>query len=89
MGLGSSRAAWVERVAVLTVEPPVRAAANSAAFAKRSAGSFWSAMATASSTAAGTLFRCDVMLAGSVVITLATIAWAVGPVKGGSPTSIS
>ena len=29
------------------------------------------------------------MLAGSAVITLAMIAWAVGPVKGGSPTSIS
>ena len=52
------RAAWAARVIVLAVEPPVSAAANSAAVPKRSAGSFWSAMATACSTAAGTLFRC-------------------------------
>jgi hypothetical protein len=35
------------------------------------------------------LFRCAMSGAGSPVITLAMVACAVGPVKGGSPTSIS
>jgi hypothetical protein len=35
------------------------------------------------------VFRWMVSERGSSVITRATIAWAVGPVKGGSPTSIS
>ncbi len=78
--------ALVRRVAVVRV---TSAAANSAAVAKRSAGSFWSAVSTASSTSAGMLRRWAARPAGSAVITLATIAWAVGPVNGGSPTSIS
>jgi hypothetical protein len=74
---------------VLREEFPASASANSAADSKRSAGSFSSAVSTAASTCGGTVRRCPVMSAGSPVITLATIACAVGPVKGGSPTSIS
>src|SRR6185437_14473721 len=65
------------------------AAANSLALPNRSAGSFSSAVSTARSTAAGTVCRTLRGAAGSAVITLATIACAVGPVNGGSPTSIS
>ena len=65
------------------------APANSAAVANRSAGSFSSAVSTAASTAGGMLRRCAVSPAGSAVITLATMACAVGPLNGGSPTSIS
>ena len=64
---------------------PLSAAANSTAVAKRSAGSLESAVSTASSTAGGTLRRWAERPAGSAVITLATMAWAVGPVNGGSP----
>src|SRR5687767_1814461 len=82
------------RVPIVVVRPVVlvgdtSAAANSAAVAKRSAGSLESAVSTASSTASGTLRRWAVRPAGSAVITLATMACAVGPVNGGSPTSIS
>ena len=65
------------------------AAAKSAALPKRSAGNFSSARSTAASTDCGMDLRCVVSRAGSLVITLAAIDWAVGPVKGGSPTSIS
>lgn len=65
------------------------AAANSAVLAKRSAGSLSSAVKIAASTASGTLRRRETIGDGSSVITLATIDCAVGPVKGGSPSSIS
>ena len=68
---------------------PVSSAANSAAEAKRSAGSFSSAVKTASSTCAGTRSRRATIGPGFSVITFATIACAVGPVNGGSPSSIS
>jgi len=67
----------------------VKAAANSAAVPNRSAGSLCSAIRTASSTASGTVGRCRLGGAGVSVITLATIACAVLPMNGGSPTSIS
>ena len=67
----------------------VSAAANSAAVANRSAGSFSSAVSTASSTVGRHALRWRRSGRGSSVITLATIACAVGPVNGGSPTSIS
>ena len=73
----------------LSVRRPSSAAANSAALANRSAGSFSSAVSTASSTASGTRSRRATSPAGFSVITLATIACAVGPVNGGSPISIS
>jgi hypothetical protein len=69
--------------------PPARAAANSAAVPNRSAGSFCSATITAASIAGGTVFRCRARGLGSSASTRATIAWAVAPVKGGSPVSIS
>jgi hypothetical protein len=62
---------------------------NSAALEKRSAGSFASAVSTASSTFSGTVSRSRDGGTGFSVITLATMACAVLPVKGGSPTSIS
>ena len=68
---------------------PRSASANSAALANRSAGSFSSAVRTASSTASGTRSRCRWSDAGFSVITLAMIACAVLPVNGGSPVSIS
>ena len=77
------------RTVTVPAASPLRAAANSAALAKRSAGSLDSAVRTASSTAGGTLRRWADRPAGSALITLATMACAVGPVNGGSPTSIS
>src|SRR6185437_9853436 len=65
------------------------AAANSPAVPNRSAGSFSSAVSTALSTDGGTVRLTLLGAAGSAVITLATIDCAVGPVNGGSPTSIS
>ncbi len=86
------RPSWPVPIAVACLAAVVgvtSAAANSAAVAKRSAGSLASAVSTASSTAGGTLRRWAMRPAGSAVITLATMACAVGPVNGGSPTSIS
>lgn len=68
---------------------PCNASANSRAEAKRSAGNFSSAFATAPATCAGTDFRCAVSSFGTSVMTLATIACALGPVNGGSPINIS
>ena len=65
------------------------AAANSAAVAKRSAGSFSSAVSTAASTCGGMVCRCEVSDRGVSVTTRAMMACAVGPMKGGSPQSIS
>jgi len=46
-------------------------------------------VSTAFSTDAGTLFRCGEIGRGASVRVRATIACAVGPVKGASPVSIS
>ena len=76
--------------AMASVPPlPRRASLNSRAVAKRSAGSFSSAVSTAASTCGGTVRRCVVSGLGASVIIRATIAWAVAPVNGGSPVSIS
>ena len=69
-------------------EPP-NAARNSAAVANLSAGSFSRAVKTAASTCGGTVRRCALMETGSAVRTRPRICWAVAPVNGGSPTSIS
>ena len=64
------------------------AATNWSAVAYRSAGALANAFVTARSTASGTsrtVRRCGI---GSLS-RLAMIAWAVGPVYGGSPASIS
>ena len=60
-----------------------------AALAKRSAGSFSSAVSTAASTCGGMVCRCGTNGRGVSVTTRATTACAVEPVKGGSPVSIS
>ena len=65
------------------------ASANSAAVANRSAGSFSSAVITAASTWRGIVWRCGSIGRGVSVTTRATTAWAVLPVNGGSPVSIS
>ena len=65
------------------------AAANSAAVAKRSAGSFSSEVSTAASTCGGIVCRCASIGLGVSVTTRATMACAVEPVNGGSPVSIS
>jgi hypothetical protein len=65
------------------------ASAKGAALANRSAGSFSSAMSTAASMWGGTVWRWEMSGRGVSVTTFATIACAVGPVNGGSPTSIS
>ena len=65
------------------------AAANSAAVAKRSAGTFDSARATAWLTPCGIADRSAASGGGVVVISLAITACPVAPVKGGSPASIS
>ena len=65
------------------------ARANSPALAKRSAGVLSSALATAASTASGTEGRTTRRWTGRSVMSFAIIAWALGPVTGGSPASIS
>src|ERR1041385_4775724 len=67
----------------------VSASANFSAVAKRSAGSLASALRTACSTPGGTVSRSARGAVGRSVRTLATMVWTVGPVNGGSPTSIS
>jgi hypothetical protein len=63
--------------------------ANFAVLDHRSAGSLASALSTAASTAAGTVSRTVLGGWGRSVSTLATTAWVVAPVNGGSPVSIS
>ena len=63
--------------------------ANCAAVANRSAGTGARAFRIASSTAGGTVGRAARTLGGGSVSRLAMIAWAVGPVNGASPASIS
>ena len=69
--------------------PPASASPNSWAEPQRSAGSFCSAVRTASSTAGGTVGRLGRSGGGCSVSTFATIACELGPVNGGSPASIS
>ncbi len=84
------RVAAMGRMRRIGVVPwPRSAEANSAALAKRSAGSLARAVRTASSTSSGTVSRMAEGGLGRSVITLATMACAVAPVKGGSPVSIS
>ena len=76
--------------ALVTPAPrPSSASAKSRAVLHRSAGSFSSARATASSTRAGTVRRRGVSGRGSSVMSFAITACALGPVNGGSPASIS
>ena len=63
--------------------------ANSAAEVNRSAGSRSSALRTAASTLAGMDGRSFAGETGSPEMIFPNTAWAVLPVKGGSPTSIS
>ena len=68
---------------------PFRAATNSSVVANRSAGTLASATSIARSTAGDTVSR-TVRSGGTGELSrLAMIAWAVGPVNGGSPASIS
>jgi hypothetical protein len=69
--------------------PCTSPSANRAVLDHRSAGSLASALSTAASTAAGTVSRTVLGGAGRSVSTLATTAWVVAPVNGGSPVSIS
>ena len=68
---------------------PSSAAANSAAEANRSAGSFSSACATAAATCAGTDFRNSVTGRGVSAMIFMMICCAEFPIWGGSPVSIS
>ena len=67
----------------------VSASANAPADANRSAGTLASARMTACSTATGTVGRRRRTRGTGSVNRLAITAWAVGPVYGGSPASIS
>ena len=68
---------------------PYSAATNSSVVANRSAGTLASATSIARSTAGDTVSR-TVRSGGTGELSrLAMIAWAVGPVNGGSPASIS
>ena len=88
-----------ERTTVSSAEasagPPVRrsagasACASCAAPAKRSAGTGAKALRIAWSTLSGTVVRTDRTLGGGSVSRLAAMAWAVAPVNGASPASIS
>ena len=89
IGRGLEGRLGLRRTAVVGAVVALSAAANSAAVANRSAGNFSSAVSTAASTAGGTLRRSSQGGRGSSVSTLETIACGVGPVNGGSPSSIS
>ena len=65
------------------------ASKNSSIEAKRSAGSFAIARMTAPSTSSGTVWRTTRKLGTASSECRAMTAWGDGPVKGGSPTSIS
>ncbi len=65
------------------------ASANARALANRSAGSLAIDLATAAATLCGTVFRRSVTGRASSATIFITIAWAVAPVCGGSPVSIS
>ncbi len=65
------------------------ASANSAAVPNRSAGSFSKDVSTAASMCDGMVWRWGSSGRGVSVTTRATMAWAVEPVNGGSPVSIS
>src|SRR5687768_67383 len=73
----------------LAAPVPSSARANALAVVNRSAGIFSSAVSTASSTWGGTVLRSAESGSGSDATIFATIACAVGPVKGGAPASIS
>ena len=78
-----------ERAGARTASGRASAAANSATEAYRSAGTWASAVRMACSTPSGTLSR-TVRSRGTVPTTFrAWMAWAVAPVNGGSPASIS
>ena len=72
-----------------SAEPAWNACASSRTVWNRSAGAGASAFRMAWSSPAGTLPRTTRRLGGGSVNRLAMIAWAVGPVNGGSPASIS
>jgi len=92
---GPAPAAPPATAATAAVPAPVlyplsrNASANSAAVANRSAGSFSSAVSTAASMLRGIVWRWVMSERGLSVTTRATTAWAVEPVNGGSPESIS
>ena len=90
-GADAGSAAGVATVAAgVTVEGETCSAwANCPAVANRSAGTGASTRRMASSTAGGTAGRAARTLGGGSVSRLITMAWAVGPVNGGSPASIS
>ena len=71
------------------VAPDCSAAAKSAALLNRSAGSFASARPIAASTPEGIVGLSVAAEGAGAFITLASTACALGPVNGGSPTSIS
>ena len=71
------------------VTDPSSAELSSAAVAKRSVGSFSSAFASVLSTTAGTSARRERIGAKVASTCCAMTACGVGPVKGGSPPSIS
>jgi len=75
----------------VTIAAPVpsSALANALAVTNRSAGTFSSAVSTASSTCGGTVLRSAESGSGSDATIFATIDCAVGPVNGGAPASIS
>jgi hypothetical protein len=77
------------RETVVATPGRASASANCAAVAKRSAGSFSSAVSTAASTCGGIVWRWGSSGRGLSVTTRATTACAVLPVNGGSPESIS
>ena len=88
--LGSAaRSITVVALELATGPRPASASPSSAAEPNRSAGSLASARCTVAASAGGTVSREAVMGVGFSVMTLATMACAVEPRNGGSPTSIS
>ena len=87
--LGAAALAGAYRAPLFISPLPCSASANSAAVVKRSAASFSRPCITAASTCGGTALRCAVIARGCSESNRATTACTLGPVKGGSPTSIS
>jgi hypothetical protein len=79
----------ITRIVLVAPKVPANSSANCCAFCGRSTGALLSAMKIACSTSSGTVGRTTRMLGGCSMRWRAMMAIAFGPLKGGSPESIS
>ena len=91
-GIGRHRSNVILTAAGVSPDVPIAdssARAKSPAVAKRSAGDLFIAVSTAATTGNGIALRIAVSDRGVSVMSRVITAWAVGPVNGASPASIS